>query len=454
MTNDVPNSANRDYLKWQAGKRLAALADARQRRLADMPPARNLAELLAADDTEYVHLVFRTFLDRSPNAREQKEGEARLRSGEHKLHFAVDIAADRSTDNITTSDLASARRRMALERLPGIGGLTRFCRSLLGLPGSRRALLATQQQLAALRADNQLLRNQLEATAIELVAAQERQREDSADLSATQDTARERLADNVAKDLASLRDRQAQLESALQRHVPAGRDEGASGDSDGTPVDDDFYIAFEDYFRGSREAICQRLEYYLPVIDSTLPPTLAEAPMADIGCGRGEWLQLMTARGYDITGIDLNDRNVENCRARGLNAIRANGLQWLRQRDSQSLGLISSFHVIEHMTLAQLNSLLIEALRCLAPGGLIILETPNPQNLLTAAHRFYTDPTHRNPIPPELCEFLLTYKGFTDVNVHPLHPGERVFEGDSALENTLNRHFSGPQDYAVVATRP
>lgn len=218
------------------------------------------------------------------------------------------------------------------------------------------------------------------------------------------------------------------------------------------PVEDAFYAAFEEHFRGSAETIRQRLEYYLPVLDRC-ELLKNGAKVADIGCGRGEWLNLLGDQGYERFGIDLNFHNVESCLAAGHDAVLGDGLQWLQNQAPESLGAISSFHVIEHLTFAQLNLFLVEALRVLKPGGMIILETPNPENLVTGATHFYTDPTHLHPLPPAFTDFMLNYRGFTSTEIHRLNPipAEYALLESTEVERRCNQLFYGPQDYAVVA---
>jgi O-antigen chain-terminating methyltransferase len=109
--------------------------------------------------------------------------------------------------------------------------------------------------------------------------------------------------------------------------------------------------------------------------------------------------------------------------------------------------MVTGFHIIEHLRFDLLIRLLDECRRVLRPGGCILFETPNPENLVVAAYTFYFDPTHRHPLPPQLTEFVVRERGFTDVEILRLHP--RAEEGsDQAL---LDKWFRGATDYAVIA---
>jgi len=218
-------------------------------------------------------------------------------------------------------------------------------------------------------------------------------------------------------------------------------------------IPDSFYLAFENRFRGDDATIRSRLEYYLPVVAKCAP--LSEGlRAADIGCGRGEWLNLLPEPARGI-GIDLNATNVQACLEQGLEAVQDDALRWLSRQPDASLALITAFHVIEHLSFDQLNTLLDECQRVLAPRGMIIFETPNPENLVSAATHFYTDPTHIHPLPPAFTEFLVQYKGFQETRIHRLNPipQEYALNEESEVARRCNALFYGPQDYAVTAIK-
>ncbi|MEH1892452.1 MAG: methyltransferase domain-containing protein [Nostoc sp.] len=209
---------------------------------------------------------------------------------------------------------------------------------------------------------------------------------------------------------------------------------------------DTFYVAFEDQFRGSREEIKNRLITHISSVEKAITST-GNAPIVDIGCGRGEWIDLLSKQGLKASGIDINVAMVQQCQNLGLDAVLGDGLEYLRSLPDNSLAAVSSFHVIEHLQLQKLISLIDEVLRVLRSGGVVILETPNPENLIVGACNFYLDPTHRNPIPPPTAKFILESRGFAQVEIRRLHP---MTENHNLENPFLNSLLLGCQDYAVI----
>lgn len=211
-----------------------------------------------------------------------------------------------------------------------------------------------------------------------------------------------------------------------------------------------FYRAFENRFRGARDDIKSRLRVYLPFIEGV--KTFDPQPTAlDLGCGRGEWLELMRESGVDAEGVDLDEGMLADCRTAGLAARRADVLDVLRELPDASRSIVSAFHLVEHLPFERLQELVREALRVLRPGGLLILETPNPENLSVGANTFYLDPTHSRPIPPALLAFLPEYHGFARTAILRLQ--ERAGMAGSGSPTLLNVLRDASADYAVVAQK-
>lgn len=177
---------------------------------------------------------------------------------------------------------------------------------------------------------------------------------------------------------------------------------------------DHFYHAFEEKYRGSRELIKSRQNAYAPYIE-LLKTQDGELQALDLGCGRGEWLELLGEWGVKAEGVDLDAAMLEACYQLGLNVRKDNALTVLENTPSASLDIVSGFHIAEHLDFADLVALVKNAFKALKPGGLLILETPNSENINVATSSFYLDPTHQNPIPAQLLKFLFEYAGFSAV---------------------------------------
>ena len=215
-------------------------------------------------------------------------------------------------------------------------------------------------------------------------------------------------------------------------------------------MSDGFYRAFEEKYRGSRELIKSRLRAYLPFIEP-----LAEldkgAQTIDLGCGRGEWLELMTEVGFKSHGVDLDEGMLSGCVELGLSVDKGDAINFLAALPRESHAIVSAFHFVEHISFEQLQTVVSEALRVLKPGGLLIMETPNPENLVVSTCNFYLDPTHQRPIPPQLLSFLPEYLGFARVKTIRLQESKTLMQNASL---TLYDVLSGVSpDYAVIAQK-
>lgn len=223
---------------------------------------------------------------------------------------------------------------------------------------------------------------------------------------------------------------------------------------------DAYYVAFEDACRGTREEIRENLSTYLPYVKETIAQLSFKenepAIVTDLGCGRGEWLELVAEQGWQAKGLDLNKVMVQDCQAKNLEVVEGDVIEYLIQQERNSLSAITAFHIIEHLPFSSLLALYEEAIRTLKPGGMIIFETPNPENVLVGSHTFYHDPTHRNPITPTSAQFLARYTGFCRIDILRLHPYPEAARvpGNEPVTERVNGHLCGPQDYALIAYKP
>jgi O-antigen chain-terminating methyltransferase len=211
---------------------------------------------------------------------------------------------------------------------------------------------------------------------------------------------------------------------------------------------DAYYVAFENKFRGSRQSILKRYEEYYRFVPEKPDNAL------DIGCGRAEWVEILQSKNIQAHGVDLNTYMLEEGRANNVqNLHEADAIEFLRQTPSATYDLITAYHIIEHLQFQDLLVLLSEIKRVAKPNATILLETPNPANLQVAATHFYNDPTHLNPLPHRVVEFMLEYLGFHTITTHHINPyaQEHHLKNQTEEANTLNRYLYQAQDYLVEA---
>jgi O-antigen chain-terminating methyltransferase len=214
---------------------------------------------------------------------------------------------------------------------------------------------------------------------------------------------------------------------------------------------DSLYYSLENVLRGTVEEIKEQVKVYLPVLSNAG----ITSDILDVGCGRGELLEVFREAGLEARGVDSNRILVQRCQSMSLDVTESDALTYLRSLPDESLNAVTALHFAEHLPFEILVQFLDEAGRTLRPGGLIILETPNPENLLVGSCNFYLDPTHRNPIPIPTMELLVTARGFSQPEVMRLHPvAAAKIEVKDQLTSHLNHYLYGPMNYAVVARKP
>lgn len=226
-----------------------------------------------------------------------------------------------------------------------------------------------------------------------------------------------------------------------------------------------FYHDFEERFRGTQEDIRERLEAYAPRIIKQFGE-LGGRSFIDLGCGRGEWLDMLRDHGADnIIGIDLNEVQLGICREKGHRVECCDALEYLRSLPGESVDMVSGIQIIEHLEFPALLALYAESCRVLKKDGIILFETPNPRNIVTASCWFYADHSHHRPLLAEVMQFLAERSGFASVEIMEMNPvryqptlREPVcFDGNQDVwdENIslLNKILYGPQDYAIIGVK-
>lgn len=265
-----------------------------------------------------------------------------------------------------------------------------------------------------------------------------------------------------------------EMESALARPGGAAPAPGSAGPSQQAAAFSDSvgsltYVGFEDRFRGSQDDIRSRLADYVPLFSSA-------SAVVDVGCGRGELLELLRQHGVGARGVDTNDGMVQLCRERGLDVEQGDALGYLERQADGSLGGLAAIQVVEHFEPAYLLRFLETAFHKLRPGAPMVLETINPACWMAFFETYIRDVTHKQPLHPETLRYLVQTSGFTGVDVHFRSPVresdrlDRVSGADAVLAGApaaltrvidavndhaekLNSRLFSSMDYAIVARR-
>ena len=271
-----------------------------------------------------------------------------------------------------------------------------------------------------------------------------------------------------AEALDGMRGRVSSVERRLRRMlslVTGGQEEASAAEAKSVirqEPDQDFdYFGLEERFRGSEEQIKDRQRMYIDYFQG-------QEEVLDIGCGRGEFLELLRERGIKARGVDIDTDMVLLCREKGLDVVKEDVFSCLEDSPDESLGGIFAAQVIEHFPADQIIRLVRRCYQKIRPGGVVVLETPNPQCLAVFARSFYMDFSHVWPCHPEAMRYLLESVGFGEIRVvfsSPVNPSlgippvedTRVFGEETDRFNrtaaVLNELLLGPQDYAIIGWR-
>ena len=206
------------------------------------------------------------------------------------------------------------------------------------------------------------------------------------------------------------------------------------------------WLRFADRFRGSEEAILARQLIYAERFRGA-------SDALDLGCGRGELLEVLRDAGASVRGVDLSAECVAICHSKGLAAEQADLFTYLANLPDETLGGLLCCQVVEHLPPERLPELIRMAHAKLQRGARIAIETPNPECLAIFASHFYIDPTHRHPIPPALMSFYLEEAGFGSIEIARLAPAIDSMPSLGELPEAFRKEFFGALDYAAFATK-
>lgn len=208
--------------------------------------------------------------------------------------------------------------------------------------------------------------------------------------------------------------------------------------------EENFYAYQQDRFRGSFDLIKNRQKQYIPYL-KTIKNLSKLYPFLEVGFGRGEFLEILKETGIQkILGVEVNKMRVSQARTKGFEAKQADAIDFLLRYDGKLSG-ISAFHLVEHISFEQIFDLLYAAYQKLEEGGLVIVETPNPENLQVGSWSFYIDHTHITKLPSGFLQSIFDYIGYSHIQIIYSSPLK------INLKSEIQKMIYGPMDYAVVA---
>jgi SAM-dependent methyltransferase len=391
----------------------------------------HVTDLLQYHDRDFVWNAYRALLKREPDTEGLSAFLEKLRSGRfNKIDVlaALRFSPEGRRNQVTIDGLRLPAIIRRLYRVPVIGYVVELIVGVARLPS--------------------FIRNQRRIESY-LIAQQERFVDHSNEARSSFALSLSRLA---AEQKALARAQHTQLAALFlaQNATPSGNVR-LSGAQPQRPALDELYASFENQFRGTAEHVRECLKIYLPL----LKDAGITSDILDLGCGRGEWLELLREEGLQARGVESNRAMIDKGWGQNLEVVQVDALAYLRGLPENSLHAVTAFHFVEHIELEELIDLLDEINRVLKPGGLLIVETPNPKNLVVGACNFYSDPTHHRPLFPETLEFILNHRGFVRTQLQYLHPveGSPFLDGSEAAQ-ALNSWLFSARDFAIVAWKP
>jgi O-antigen chain-terminating methyltransferase len=468
----------------------------------------HIGELLGFHDETFVRNAYRAILRREPDDAGLAQYLGDLRSGHYSkidILSSLRFSSEGRIANVPIAGLGRPATFRKLYRVPVFGYLLRLMVAIVRLPvlitnhrrleshmaaqldrvashvneavnqlsSSQRELPDVRKQFDLMQEQIDLMKNtmrsEIDSLRRDLIAKlDERNTQPGAQFdldkhhAAELDALRTRLEkqmDDLVERIQSAKLEMVQWETRLaalpgRANTPSSdrlQEKVSIDDSDEDHLLDAFYSSLEDGLRGTPDEIKADVKQYLTVLNDAG----ISSDILDVGCGRGEWLEVLRDAGFRARGIDYNRIQIQHCKQLSLDVIESEALTYLRSPADESLNAVTAFHFVEHLPIQTLVRFIDEVGRKLRPGGLLLVETPNPENLLVGSCNFYLDPTHQKPIPIPTMKLLLEARGFRCLQVMKLHPVPSVqIEVKDQLTSHVNHFLYGPMNYAVVARKP
>lgn len=206
------------------------------------------------------------------------------------------------------------------------------------------------------------------------------------------------------------------------------------------------FLRFAEKYRGPESYVKANFEVYLPYLEK-------RSRIVDLGCGRGEMLELLREKGITAKGVDADKESVAICKSKSLDAIEADIFTFLEESMDGAFDGLFCAQVIEHLPPLELPRFIRLCALKLERGGVLILETPNPECLAIFATHFYMDPTHQRPVPPSLAAFHMEEAGLGRIEIKRLAPALESMPSLASLPTDFREAFFGCLDYGIVGIK-
>jgi O-antigen chain-terminating methyltransferase len=393
-------------------------------------------ELLKLESAEFINAMYRSILNRDPDPEGLQYLTKLLQAGADKRRLLYDFTRSQEAAALnvwltqTDRKILKYQFKEFLKSLGLISKILNAAYKLWKLPQRFYALALTVQEL-----QSRIETGENRLGGFEHITGNQ-QRQTSNDINAVRE-AQHKISERVKRIQGNLDNPDLRLKAAFHQEK--------------TFRSIDYYL-FEEKFRGTREVIKDRQRDYLGFIQTAWKQTGAE--FLDVGCGRGEFLELLSEQKIPARGVDLDAKNVEFCQSRSMHVECADALGALQELKDNSLAGVVAFQVVEHLEPDYLNEFVLTAYEKTKPGGCVIFETVNPYSFYSL-RSFYLDMSHKKPLPPETLKYLIEQAGFKDSRFHFICPVEQEQKLQGTDENTrkLNQMLFDYQGYAIIGVK-